>query len=70
MYDIYEKIDIYEYNLNQKHKILIVFDDMISNMVSNNKLNLLVTELFIRGENAKHLSCFYYIILFCCSKQY
>ena len=32
-----------------KHKILIVFDDMIPDMLSNNKVNLIVTELFIRG---------------------
>ena len=40
------------------------FDDMITDVLSNNKLNLIVTELFIRGKNAKHFSCFYYIILF------
>ena len=46
------------------------FDDMITDVLSNNKLNLIVTELFIRGKNAKHFSCFYYIILFWCSKKY
>ena len=30
--------------------ILIVFDDMIADMLSNKKLNPVVTELFIRGR--------------------
>ena len=34
----------------KKRKILIVFDDMIADMISNNKLNPIVTELFIRGR--------------------
>ena len=34
--------------LIKKNKILIVFDDMISDMIHNKKLNLRVTELFIR----------------------
>ena len=38
-----------KYNLGKKHKILIVFDDMIADMISNKKLNPIVTELFIRG---------------------
>ena len=33
-------------NPNKKRKILIVFDDMIAN-----KLNPIVAELFIRGNN-------------------
>ena len=31
-------------------KILIVFDGMIADMTNNKKLNLIVTELFIRGR--------------------
>ena len=31
-----------------KKKILIVFDDMIADMIHNKKLNSVVTELFIR----------------------
>ena len=34
----------------KKRKILIVFDDMIADMINNNKLNPIVTELFIRGR--------------------
>ena len=47
MDDIYKNIE--EYNLNKKRKILLVFDDMIADMLSNKKLNLIVTELFISG---------------------
>ena len=39
--------DVYEYNPD---KILIVFDDMIADMIHNKKLNSIVTELFIRGR--------------------
>ena len=46
MDDIYK--DIEENNLNKKCKILIVFDNMIANMLRNKKLNSTVTELFIR----------------------
>ena len=42
--------NIEEYNPNKKHKILMVFDDMIPDMLSNKKLNTLVTELFINGR--------------------
>ena len=38
------------YNLDKESKILIVFDDMIADMVHNKKLNSVVTGLFIRGR--------------------
>ena len=34
----------------KKQKVLIVFDDMIVDMINNKKLNSVVTELFIRGR--------------------
>ena len=43
--------NIKEYNLNKKRKTLMVFDDMVADMLSNKKLDPIVTELFIRGEN-------------------
>ena len=46
MRDVYKNID--EYNLDKENKILIVFDDVIANMINNKKLNSIVTELFIR----------------------
>ena len=39
-----------EYNPNKKRKIFIVFDDMIADILSNKKLNLIVNKLFIRGK--------------------
>ena len=45
MGDIYKEIE--GYNQNKKRKILIVFDNMISDMLSNKKLNPIVTEIFI-----------------------
>ena len=48
MDDIYKNIE--EYNPNRIQKILIVFNDMIAAMLSNKKLNLIVTELFVRGR--------------------
>ena len=37
MDDIYEKIE--EYNPNKKQKILIVFDEMIADMLSNKRFS-------------------------------
>ena len=42
--------DIEENNPNKKRKISIVFDDMISYMLSTKKLNPTVIELLIRGR--------------------
>ena len=48
MQDVYKNIE--EYNLGNKRKILILFDDMIADMIDNKKLNPIVTELFIRDR--------------------
>ena len=48
MHDVYKNIN--NYNPDNEKKILIVFDDMITDMINNKKLNLIVTELFIRGR--------------------
>ena len=47
MHDVYKNID--DYNPDKENKILIVFDDMIANMIHKKKFNSIVTELFIRG---------------------
>ena len=47
MNDIYENIE--EYSPYKRCKILILFDYMIANILSNKNLNPIVTELFIRG---------------------
>ena len=36
--------------IREKNKVLIVFDDMIADMINNKKLDSIVTELFIRGR--------------------
>ena len=51
-----------------KNTIQTEIDDVISDMLSNKKLNPIVTELFIRGRKL-NVSCFYYTILFRCSKN-
>ena len=48
MQNVYKNID--EYNIGKEHKILRISDDMIGDMINNNKLNSTVTELFIRGR--------------------
>ena len=48
MQDVYKNIE--DYNPGKKGKILILFDDMIADMINNKKLNPVVTELFIRGR--------------------
>ena len=47
MHDVYKNID--DYNPDEDNKNLIVFDDMIADLINNTKLDLIVTELFIRG---------------------
>ena len=48
MDNIYENIE--EYNSNKKRKVFIVFDDIIADMLSNEKVNPLITKLLIRGR--------------------
>ena len=48
MQDVYKNIN--EYNPGKKRQILIVFDDMIADMINNKNLNSIVTELFISGR--------------------
>ena len=37
-------------SLGKKRKVIIVFDDMIADVINNKELNPVVTELFIRGR--------------------
>ena len=48
MQDVYKNIE--EYNPGKKRKILIVFGDMIADMINDKNLNPVVIELFIRGR--------------------
>ena len=46
MQDVHENIE--ECNTDKERKILIVFDDIIADMINNKKPNSIITELFIR----------------------
>ena len=48
MQDVYKNNA--EYNVHKERQILIVFDDMIADMINDKKLNSIVIELFIRGR--------------------
>ena len=45
MHDVYKNIN--EYNPDKENKLLIVFDDVIADMIHNKTLNSIVTELYI-----------------------
>ena len=51
--DVYKNIE--EYNLGKKCEILIVFDDIIADMINNKNFNPIVTELFISGRKSSLL---------------
>ena len=48
MHDVYKNINYC--NPDKENKVLIVFNDVIADMIHNKKLNSIVTELFIRGR--------------------
>ena len=45
MDDVFDNID--DYNLKRKSKVLIVFDDMIANIMTNKRFQAIIKELFI-----------------------
>ena len=61
MKDVYKNID--EYNADKERKILIVFDDMIADMINNKKLNSIVAKLFIRDRELNISLVFYHAII-------
>ena len=50
--------DINNYNKKEKKKVLIVFDDMISHVMSNKKAQQVLKELFIRCRKLNLSLCF------------
>ena len=48
MHDVFKNID--HYNPDKENKTLMVFDNMIADMINKKKLNSIVTELLIRGR--------------------
>ena len=66
MEDIYKSIE--DYNANEKHRILIFFDSMIADLLSNKKFNPIVTELFIRGRKRSVFLVFLHNLVLLCQK--
>ena len=66
--NIYKNIK--EYSPNKKRKILIVFFNMITDMLSNKKCNPLVTELFVRGRKLNISLVFITLFYFAVPKKY
>ena len=56
MDDIYDSIE--DYNKKRKRKVLIIFDDMISHVISCKKAQLVLKELFIRCRKLNISLCF------------
>ena len=46
MYDVYN--NIYNYNTRRKKKILIVFDDMIADLMTNKRFQAVIKKLFTK----------------------
>ena len=68
MDDIYRNIE--ECSPNKNRKILIVFDDLIADMLINKKLNPKVTDLFIRKRKLNISLVFVNTILCFCIEKY
>ena len=68
MVDICKNIE--EYSPNKKRKMLIVFDDIVADMVNNKQLNPIVAALFIRGRKLNISLVFITQYYFCCGKRY
>ena len=49
MDDVYQNID--DYNPTRKRRILIVFDDMIADIMTNIKFQAIIKEFFLDAEN-------------------
>ena len=67
MYDLYENID--DYNPIRKRKKLIVFDDMIADIMTNRRFQAIIKELFIRCRKLNISLVFITQSYFCVSKD-
>ena len=68
MDDIYKNTEAY--NSKKKWKILIVFDDVIADMLCHKKNYSSSNCTIYERKKTKYYSCFYYTILLCSSKKY
>ena len=66
MNDVHENID--NYNSNRKRKLLIVFDDMIADIMTNIKFQSIIKDLFIRCRKP-NISLVFFTVLFFFSKD-
>ena len=66
VHNVYKNIE--EYNPGKERKVLIVFDNMITDMINNKKLNVIITELFIRVENLIFLLSLLHNLILRCQK--
>ena len=62
-------LDIEEYNKKRRRKILIVFDDMISHVMSDKKAQQILKDLFIRCRKLNISLCFLTQLYFSVSKD-
>ena len=67
MDDVYEKIN--KYNLRRKRKILIVFDEMIADVMGNKKFQAIINELLIRCRKLNISLAFITQSYFFCSRR-
>ena len=56
------KENIDDNNLRRQRKVLIAFDDMVANIMTNKKFQGIIKELYIRWK--KHFTCVYHSALF------
>ena len=66
---VYENmVFIDDYSPNKQRKLLILFDDMIADIMTNKKLQAIINELFIRCRKLS-ISLVFITVLFFCSKR-
>ena len=64
---VYGNID--DYNPSRNRKILIAFDDMIADIMTNKKFQAIIKELFVSCRKVNILLVFKIQCYFCCSKR-
>ena len=62
MQDVYKKIE--EYNADEERKILILFDDMIADIINNKKTKFNSNRIVYQRQKVEYFSCFYYPVIF------
>ena len=67
MNDVFNNID--DYNPKRKRKVLIVFNDMIADIMTNKRFQVMIKELFIRCRKFNVFLCFISQSYFSISKQ-